>query len=337
MSSNMQLPRQIQSIIDEAVPSALKLYTEMKNKEKSLTSITSHINDKTLPRSIQFKLDLVIPKCVSDDERFSEQAEHRRRVFQESLQSFQREAIVHMQTIAEFGVEAQKQLLQQFLAQTENDICIFYFRLLEKINSTTAAKFKADMDKYPTVPEPAIQSAEVKEVLEFIAAWRNAYSAGLRTKLAKDVENEIKQEKKMISKEAAEDVIMGDNNNDLVIELVRRELKPLKDKLQRLNKVAVEKPTSTGKKQKDSQPNSKISWQHPVSGQEDAKDGKSGSGKQHGRRDKQHSDQGNNRGRERARKNPTERNPKSILKPSTSGRHQERTRSGSSRSSQSRN
>ena len=103
-----------------------------------------------------------------------------------------------MQTIAEFGVEAQKQLLHQFIAQIENDIWIFYFRLLDKINSTTAAKFKTDMDKYPTVPEPAIQSPEVKEVLEFIAASRNAYSAGLRTKHAKDVENEIKQEKKLI-------------------------------------------------------------------------------------------------------------------------------------------
>ena len=124
---------------------------------------------------------------------------------------------------------------------------MFYFRLFGKINSTTAAKFKADMDKYPTVPEPAIQTTEAKEVLEFIAASRNAYSAGLRTKHAKDVENEIKQEKKLISKEAAEDVIMGDNNNDLFVELVRRELKPIKDKLQRLNKGAVEKPTSTGK------------------------------------------------------------------------------------------
>ena len=40
MSSNIQLPRQIQSIIDEAVPSALKLYSEIKNKLKS-TRITN--------------------------------------------------------------------------------------------------------------------------------------------------------------------------------------------------------------------------------------------------------------------------------------------------------
>lgn len=336
MSSNMQLPRQIQSIIDEAVPSALKLYSEMKNKEKSLTSIKAHINDNTLPRSIQFKLDLVIPKCVLDNNTVSEQAENCRRMFQESLQTFQREAIVQMRTVAEFAVESQKRALLQFIDQTDNEIITFYHRLLAKINETSAETFMTDMQTYPNIPEEN-RSADVKEVLEFIAAWRTTYTAGLRTKLARDVENEIKQERKLISKEAAEDVIMGDNNNELVVELIRREMKPIKDTLQRLNKTAVERPTSTGKKQKDSQPNSKISWQHPVSRQEDAKEEKRSSGKQHGRRDNQPFDE-HRRGREKTRRNQVpERGPQSILKRSTSGQRQERTRSESSHSNRSRN
>lgn len=335
MSSNIQLPRQIQSIIDEAVPTALKLYSECKNKEKSLTSIKSHINENTLPRSIQFKLDLVIPKCVLDNEHVSEQAENCRRMFQESLKTFQREAIVQMRTVAEYAVESQKRALLQFIDQTDNEIITFYHRLLTKINLTSAETFMKDMQTYPNIPEEN-RSADVKEVLEFIAAWRTTYTAGLRTKLARDVENEIKQEKKLSSKEAAEDVIMGDSNNDLVVELIRREMKPIKDTLQRLNKVGVEKSTSTGKKQKDSQPNSKVSWQHPVFGQEDAKEEKRGSGKQHGKRENQPFEQ--RKGREKARRNKTpERDPKSILKQSTSGRRQERTRSESSHSNRSRN
>jgi hypothetical protein len=39
---------------------------------------------------------------------------------------------------------------------------------------------------------------------------------------------------------------MGDNNNELVVvELIRREMKSIKDTLQRLNKAAVEKPTTS--------------------------------------------------------------------------------------------
>lgn len=83
---------------------------------------------------------------------------------------------------------------------------------------------------------------------------------------------------------------MGDNNNELVVvELIRREMKSITDTLQRLNKAAVEKPNAKNKKT-HSQSNSKISWQRPVSGQEFAEEGKRGSGKQQGKRDNQNSD-----------------------------------------------
>ena len=55
------------------------------------------------------------------------------------------------------------------------------------------------MQPYPNIPEDNNRSADVKEVLEFITAWRNTYTAGLCIKLARDVENEIKPEKKIIS------------------------------------------------------------------------------------------------------------------------------------------
>ena len=129
MSSNIKLlPRQIKSIIDEAVPSALKLYSEMKNKEKSLTSINSHVNLQTLPRSIQLKLELVIPNNVSENEQLKDLAEKSRQLFQDSLQTFQREAIMQMQKVAEYAVEAQKRLLLNFIARTDNDIIMFYYR-----------------------------------------------------------------------------------------------------------------------------------------------------------------------------------------------------------------
>ena len=335
MSSNIKsLPRQIQSIIDEAVPSALKFHSELQNKEKSLNSINSHISLNTLPRSIQLKLELVIPNSVSVNEQLSNLAEKSRQSFQDSLQIFQREAITQMRIIAEYAVEAQKRLLFNFIAQTDNDIIMFYYRLLEKLDPAKAAEFKTAIQPYPTMPNGE-QIDEVKEVLGFINSWRSAYSVGLRSKLAKDVENEIKQEKKVNSKGAAEDVIMGDGNNDLVRDLIRRELKPIKDTVQRLNKAAVEKPTSTGK-QKDYKPNLKVSWQSQVAGQADAKDEKRDRGKQRGNGGKHPTNSA--RGRDKTPRSSTpERETKSSLKQSTSGQHHGRTRSGSSHSNRSRN
>ena len=246
MSTNIKLlPRQIQSIIDEAVPSALKLYSEMQNKQKSLTSINSHINLNTLPRSIQLKLELVIPNSVSENGQLKDLAEKSRQLFQDSLQTFQREAIIQMQKVAEYAVEAQKRLLLDFIARTDNDIIMFYYRLLAKLDLPKAEEFKAAIQPYPTLPAETDRSDDVKEVLHFIDSWRSAYLAGLRSKLAKDVENEIKQEKKVNSKGASEDVIMGDGNNDLVRDLIRRELKPIKDTVQRLNKAAANKKTTS--------------------------------------------------------------------------------------------
>ena len=334
MSSNIKLPRQIQSIIDEALPSAMKLNSELYNKEKSLTSINNHINSNTLPRSIQLKIDLVIPKCVLENEQTSELAKKARELFQESLQKFQGEASIQMRKVAEYAVEAQKRLLCDFIARTDNDIILFYYRLLQKLDAPKAEQFKTAIQLYPDIPADN-RSEEVKEALDFIASWRSIYAAGLRSKLAKDVENEIKQEKRVNSKEAAEDVIMGDGNNDLVRDLIRQELKPIKDTVQRLNKAAVEKPTSTGK-QKDSKPNSKVSWQTPVSGQADVKDEKRERGKQRGNGGRQLTEPA--RGRDKKPRSFTpERGTKSILKQSTSGRHHVRTRSESSHSSRSRN
>jgi len=135
-----------------------------------------------------------------DDERVSEHADICRNVLQESLENFQREAIIQMRKITEYAIETQKQRLLHFIDRIDNEIITFYHRHLTKINSTDAEIVLTNMQPYPNIPEENNRSADdVKEVLEFITAWRNTYTAGLCIKLARDVENEIKQEKKLIS------------------------------------------------------------------------------------------------------------------------------------------
>ena len=330
----MSLPRQIQNIIDEALPIAMKHYSELKNKEKSLTSIDNHINSHTLPRSIQLKLELVVPKIISTIPEFSEIADQAKQAFRESLENFQATAITQMRTIAATAVDAQQRTLNEYLDKIDQDIILFYYRLLEKLDPPLAALFKAEIESFPNMPEQEYR-IEIEEVRGFIATWRKSYSTGLHSKLAKEVEKEIHQERKLAAKEAAEDVIMGDNENELVRDIIRRELKPIKDTVQRLNKAVVEKPTSTNK-QKDSRQSSNVSWNQSASKQAGAKDGKQNSGKQRGRSDK--SPTNSARGRDKTPRAVTpERRPKGILKQSSSNRRQGKTRSGSSNSNRSRN
>jgi len=228
MSSNNQLlPRPILSIIEEAVPSALKLYSELKNKEKSLISIDNHIKSHTLPRSIRLQLDLVIPKCVLDDDQNSEGAAQSKESFKNSLKKFQQDAITQMRVIAEYAVSSQKKLLLTFKKQVELKIIDFSYRLLQKLDPTKAEIFKTAFNSYPNILEYN-RSEDVKKAFEYITVWKSAYEVGLEDKLAKEVEKEIKSEKKINSKEAAEDIIRGDNDNDLVRDIIRREIEPLK-------------------------------------------------------------------------------------------------------------
>jgi hypothetical protein len=335
MSSTLILPRQIQTIIDEAVPKALKLHSEFKNKEKSLASIDNHLNSNTLPRSLQLKLELQIPKNILNDQKYLGRIENAQNIFTESLKTFQREATNQMRVVAEAAVDAAKHQFLDFISSTDNDIIIFCYRLLEKIDPAKANQFKIDMDQYPNVPIDN-RTFEVCEVHEFIQSWRTAYSVGLRTKLAKEVENEIKTERKLSSKEAAEEVIMGDANNELVRDIVRRELQPIRTSLQRLNKSTVEKPSSTGK-QKDSKPSSSVSWQNPVSEPADAKSAGRGGGQKRSGGGTQPTKPARGRDKKTRTPSPSPDRRKPSSRQSTQSRRQERTRSASSDSRQSRN
>jgi hypothetical protein len=249
MSTTIQLPRHIQSIIDEAVPSALKLYSLMKNKENCLSVINNHISSNTLPRSLQLpQVNLVIPKNVLEDEKNSGAAEISRQRFQDSLQIFQREALVQIRTIAEYSVDVQNRLFLDFMKKIDRDIITFQIRFLEKLDSTKANNFKNNMDSYPfpSTEDSNMQvhgnedrSTEVQEVLEFIKAWRSAYADALHIKLETEVAKEINREKTVNLKEAAEeDLFLGDgsmysNNIVSVQDLIRRELQPLKETMHR--------------------------------------------------------------------------------------------------------
>jgi len=57
-------------IIEEAVSSTLlETYSEMKVEEEILTSINNQISTNIFLRKSQLNIDLIIPKCVSEEEK----------------------------------------------------------------------------------------------------------------------------------------------------------------------------------------------------------------------------------------------------------------------------
>ena len=315
------------------------------------------MNSNTIPRSIQLKLSLIIPKILLEDELRAAHAENTRRAFEASLKTFQEDAVKNMQTIAEFALASAKELHAKYLMSVEKEIIDFYQCCLFKLDPVNAALFKTSMANYPVVPSHNTASDEVKEVLSYIRIWDSSYKAGLKNKYAKEVESEKKNEKKVQAKGAAMDIVEGDGNNllvrDLVNQQVNQQLKPLKNTIDRLNKAQVEKSTSTlGKKKKDSAPSSNVSWDNSVPRQAEGKGGKRGNGKKREREEGKAVEQGgkekraksttpdrklrtNNSTPDRKKSSTPEGRLKSILKPSISGAHRGKMRSRSSHSSQS--
>jgi hypothetical protein len=135
------------------------------------------------------------------------------------------------------------------MKKIDRDIITFQIRFLEKLDSTKANNFKNNMDSYPflSTEDSDMQvhgnedrSTEVQEVLEFIKAWRSAYADALHIKLETEVTKEINREKTVNLKEAAEeDLFLGGDGSmysDSIIsvqDLIRRELQPLKETMQR--------------------------------------------------------------------------------------------------------
>ena len=73
-------------IIEEAVSSTLlETYSEMKVDEEILTFINNQISTNIFLRKSQLNIDLIIPKCVSEEEKNLEPVERSRQWCQDSL------------------------------------------------------------------------------------------------------------------------------------------------------------------------------------------------------------------------------------------------------------
>jgi hypothetical protein len=347
MNPLTKLPQPVQKLITDSTNHALKLYEDFKSKEKSVATLRNQIDSDAVPQSLQIKVTLNIPKNIESDPAYSETVTAAKEVFKANLENFQKTATHQMLIIAETAFTAHKNLMDNFNSEVEKKIIDFYYRLLHRMHPADSDSFLESMTtRYPDQFTAEDHTGAVEETLQAIHTWQQHFQTQHRKRLEKEVETAIAKEKKQKAKDDAEAVIMGDANNELVRDLIRKELQPLRKDLQRLNKSTVERGNSTGK-QKNSQSPSRVSFKgKPRSAPADDKSDSGRSSVSRGRKGQKSPAKGkgrsqspkqkdSNRGRARNRsKSPA---PKSILKKSTNRKHHGKMRSRSSDSRGSRN
>ena len=122
-------------IIEETVSSTLlEIYSEMKVEEEILNFFNNQIiNTNIFLRKSQLNIDLIIPKCVSEEEKNLEPVESSRRWCQDSLNILLKgEATVQIWASTECSVVA-------FLIETEEDIILNTVQYINSLSNFTSS------------------------------------------------------------------------------------------------------------------------------------------------------------------------------------------------------
>lgn len=256
MNSLSALPLPFQVIIKDYLPRAMKAYSTQKEKERGLLALRNHKEARTVPNSLKFKTHLIIPdylKQTTDDVVLNKASEQR---FNQLMEAFQAAAMDEMIAVTERATKTLGESLQAIHTKVATEISLLYHTFLTLKGLTNDAdSLKANMANYPNVTPIAGSSTAV--CLQYIAVWQSEYDQALNVKLLQEANSKIAKDKKVAARVAAEDVMMTDNsngngngNNELVRDLVRKELQPIKKQVERLNSTKAEK----GRSADDSKP-----------------------------------------------------------------------------------
>ena len=342
MNSFESLPRHVQDIIKEKAKVSLQLYGDHKSAVNSYENLLKNINANKIPKSINFKCGLIFPKNLQTDAADIRLNEDETREFKTQLETFQKGVTAQFERIAKRNAQVAQRKLGDFLLSVEKEIIAFHSRLLYKIDPTKAAAFNAAMEHYPN--QPHSNDPSVLEVLRFINHWVTFHDDQVRARLVHEVQSDIKKENKTSKKEAAEEIIMNDADNDLVKDLIAKEvskkMKPIQDSIKRLNSSKGERSSSPGK-QKGSSKKPSVSFQEKSRDKPEAAKGeKQERGRTQHREERSRSPKhGKPSGKSKSppkSQSPTPVVRKSSLK-STSNRHRAKSQSDSSDTRQKKN
>jgi hypothetical protein len=256
------LPRPIQVIIEENTPRAVKSFQAWKSKQRSTATLQNHLDSKTVPRSLNIKTTLIVPDCLEKDPEDVSKNQESINNFKAALDAFKLAATLEMFNISNRATLRLERDLQELILSVDQEIINFQYQLIQVLHPTEAEAFNNAMKAYPG--NIGTTNPYIAETLSYIERWKQYYQTTLTSKIANEVAARISKDKKIAAKLSAEEMIMDDTNNELVRDLIRKELKPLRDTVQSLN-IRKAEAGSSAKKQKNSTKNSakdsKISWE----------------------------------------------------------------------------
>jgi hypothetical protein len=256
------LPRPIQVIIEENTPRAVKAFQAWKIKQRSTATLQNHLDSKTVPRSLNIKTTLIVPECLEKNPEDVSKNQASTNNFNAALDVFKLAATHEMFNLSNRATFRLERDLQELILSVDKEIINFQYRLIQVLHPTEAETFNNAMKAYPG--NIGTTNPFIAETLSYIEKWKQYYQTSLTSKIANQVAASISKDKKIAAKISAEDMIMEDTNNELVRDLIRKELKPLRDTVQRLNIRKAEAGTSAKKQKnstKSSTKNSKVSWE----------------------------------------------------------------------------
>lgn len=261
-SLKSNLPRYIQTILEDNTPKALQIQSNIKSKANSITALNNHLAAQSAPRSLLLKTTLIIPDTLKRKSEQIQQNDVANSRFKKILNDFQQQATKEMLCICMRAKESLEEELEEFLQSVDREILEFQYLYLQETSPDEAKIFKEQViNIFPNkvTLDEVNQIPYISEAYYYVQCWRAYYRQALLARIQNNIAKQIAKNKKAQAKTAAEEMVMDDTNNELIRDLIRREVKPIRDTVNHLNKAKAEKANSANKQKRSANSSTKKS------------------------------------------------------------------------------
>lgn len=250
------LPRSISDLIKDHVDTAIKHRQAIRTKQLAVTKLEKHVADGTFPRSIQLKTSLNVPTTMTSPECIAA-ATAQKDTFNNALRTFQRDATASILELAKITLKEAEYRAMTHLASVDREIIEFHKTLHTALGHPHVALFTATLANfsYATLASIPRTDSTITSCLNHIMGWRLRISQKWDEVLAAEALAHVKKARVKHATIEAQAMVVDDPTNETVLQLIRRELKPIRDQLGKINPHKAERAPSAGK-QKTSAPSS---------------------------------------------------------------------------------
>jgi hypothetical protein len=228
------LPRHLRDLLEDHIDKAIKLRLATRTKDQAVQKLTSHVANGTFPKSLRFKAELQVPASISTPTLMTE-ALGLRSEMATALQTFQRQSTDIILRLARLSMQEAEGKRTAHLASVDQEIIAFHKILHAKHSNPSAAILEQQLSNfnYAQIHNYPRDDPVVTTCLNAIATWRQECQARWDELLASETLSEVKRNRSKTATIAAESMLLEDSANTTVLALIRKELKPLRDEINR--------------------------------------------------------------------------------------------------------